>query len=142
MKQLLIDKNSGQIIEIFSEDSIITETDDLFTDGELTVYKTDYATMAKIDLEIINFEEEGLYVEKYNYALVDNCIVPFNLYEYKLNLIRKERNRLLKESDWTQVIDAPFTYEESFQWKQYRQSLRDFPSYCDVHNPTYPIKPI
>jgi hypothetical protein len=141
MKQLLINKNSGQIIEIFSEHSIITETEYLFTDGKLTVYKTDYNTMTKIDLEIVKFEEGEHYIEKYNYALINNDIVPFNLHDYKIKLIRKERDTLLKESDWTQVNDAPFTFEEKEQWKQYRQSLRDFPLYCNVDDPTYPKKP-
>jgi hypothetical protein len=142
MKQLLINKNSGQIVEIFQGSSIISETDDLFTDGDITVYKTDFNTMTKIDLEIVKFEEGDHYIEKYNYALINNNIVLFNLHDYKLNLIRKERDRLLKESDWTQVNDAPFTFEERDQWKHYRHALRCFPSYCDIDNPTYPTKPI
>lgn len=36
--------------------------------------------------------------------------------------IRKLRNDLLKESDWTQVLDAPINKE---QWAIYRQQLRD-----------------
>lgn len=36
--------------------------------------------------------------------------------------IRQQRNRLLQESDWTQVLDAPVNRE---QWAQYRQQLRD-----------------
>jgi len=36
--------------------------------------------------------------------------------------IRAERNRLLVESDWTQVLDAPVNQAE---WATYRQALRD-----------------
>ena len=40
----------------------------------------------------------------------------------KENDIRNERNRLLVESDWTQVLDAPV---DRTAWSAYRQSLRD-----------------
>jgi len=55
------------------------------------------------------------------------------------NAIREERNKLLKESDWTQVLDAPVDQQA---WAVYRQSLRDitlqesFPL-----NIVFPIKP-
>lgn len=39
--------------------------------------------------------------------------------------IRKERNKLLAESDWTQVADIPFTVEQKQAWVTYRQALRD-----------------
>jgi hypothetical protein len=40
----------------------------------------------------------------------------------KASDIRAERNRLLTESDWTQVLDAPVNQAE---WAAYRQALRD-----------------
>lgn len=52
---------------------------------------------------------------------------------------REERNNLLRESDWTQVPDAPVDREA---WALYRQALRDittqegFPS-----NVVFPTKP-
>jgi hypothetical protein len=36
--------------------------------------------------------------------------------------VREKRNRLLAESDWTQVADAPV---DKAAWAQYRQALRD-----------------
>ena len=39
--------------------------------------------------------------------------------------MRLHRDRLLKESDWTQVADAPVDREA---WATYRQALRDFPA--------------
>ena len=38
--------------------------------------------------------------------------------------IRMKRDRLLQESDWTQLIDAPVDREA---WADYRQALRDLP---------------
>ena len=60
-------------------------------------------------------------------------------YEDQSKTVRAERNRLLAESDWTQVADAPV---DKAAWATYRQELRDitaqegFPS-----NVTYPTKP-
>ena len=36
--------------------------------------------------------------------------------------VREDRNQKLKDSDWTQVADAPV---EKFSWATYRQALRD-----------------
>jgi len=53
--------------------------------------------------------------------------------------LRRQRNQLLKDSDWTQVIDAPV---DQAAWATYRQALRDLPeNTTDVFNPVYPTKP-
>jgi hypothetical protein len=39
--------------------------------------------------------------------------------------IRLQRNRLVEESDWTQIADAPVN---KTKWATYRQALRDIPS--------------
>jgi len=41
------------------------------------------------------------------------------------SMMRKVRDSMLKESDWTQVADAPVDREA---WATYRQALRDFPA--------------
>jgi len=38
------------------------------------------------------------------------------------NNVRAQRNRLLSESDWTQLTDAPV---DAASWASYRQDLRD-----------------
>jgi len=40
-------------------------------------------------------------------------------------MMRHHRDRLLAESDWTQVADAPVDRQA---WATYRQALRDFPA--------------
>jgi hypothetical protein len=44
--------------------------------------------------------------------------------DYK-SMMRKVRDSMLKESDWTQLLDAPVDREA---WATYRQALRDFPA--------------
>jgi hypothetical protein len=38
-----------------------------------------------------------------------------------------QRNRLLAESDWTQLADVPLSAEKKTEWAVYRQALRDVP---------------
>tara|TARA_R100000742_G_C4266028_1_gene84108 strand:+ start:483 stop:947 length:465 start_codon:yes stop_codon:yes gene_type:complete len=38
------------------------------------------------------------------------------------------RNDKLKDTDWTQVLDSPFTDSKKEEWKTYRQALRDLPT--------------
>lgn len=53
--------------------------------------------------------------------------------------VRDERTQMLKDSDWTQVADAPV---DKAAWATYRQALRDVPSQggfpWDVQWPTQP----
>lgn len=41
---------------------------------------------------------------------------------------RSIRDQLLRESDWTQTLDAPLMEEEKEAWRVYRQALRDVPA--------------
>ena len=45
--------------------------------------------------------------------------------EHGLFELRMWRDRLLKESDWTQMPDSPLTDSKKTEWSTYRQSLRD-----------------
>jgi len=55
------------------------------------------------------------------------------------NSLRKERDRRLSASDWTQVPDAPV---DSSLWAVYRQELRDLPTNtADPRNVAWPVPP-
>lgn len=43
----------------------------------------------------------------------------------KAQEVRNERNYYLRNSDWTQLPDAPLSQEKKLEWTQYRQQLRD-----------------
>ena len=53
--------------------------------------------------------------------------------------MREERNKLLKESDYTVLPDFPTSNKQA--WLDYRQQLRDFPMIWSVGTP-FPTKPI
>ena len=41
---------------------------------------------------------------------------------------RSERNRLLTNTDWTQVTDSPLSSDKKTEWANYRTALRDLPT--------------
>ena len=57
------------------------------------------------------------------------------------NLVRSNRTKLLKASDWTQGADSPLTDSKKTEWKTYRQALRDVPTQSDPYNITWPTQP-
>ena len=66
-------------------------------------------------------------------------------------LLRMERNKLIAETDWTQLKDISLDSIREKNWKEYRQALRDLPngstpkldSYgdLDMSSVTWPDKP-
>lgn len=72
---------------------------------------------------------------------------PFHVFDYvkkryviDMQLLRDHRNKLLAESDWTQLPDAPVTDKQA--WQRYRQALRDLPNTISDDTPiTIPEKP-
>lgn len=42
--------------------------------------------------------------------------------------MRRQRDRLLTASDWTQMPDSPLSDEQRAAWAVYRQALRDAPA--------------
>lgn len=52
--------------------------------------------------------------------------------------VRAQRNKLLADSDWTQVEDAPV---DKAVWAVYRQELRDITNQQDPYNIVWPVAP-
>ena len=57
--------------------------------------------------------------------------------------VRRERDRLLRATDWTQAVaDAALTDEVRAEWAAYRQALRDLPeTYATPQDVVWPIAP-
>lgn len=81
--------------------------------------------------------ENGVWVEKWNVRKLSE-----EEYAKKINSkwmsIRSYRNRLLTESDWTQMPDAPI---KDSDWHPYRQALRDITTQSDPFNIIWPSPP-
>lgn len=60
--------------------------------------------------------------------------------EIALQNLRNERNRLLVETDWTQLPDVPEATKNA--WQTYRQELRDITkTYKSLDTVVWPTKP-
>ena len=81
---------------------------------------------------------------------VNNKITELQAVE-PFRLLREERNRLIAETDWTQLKDVDLDIIRERNWKNYRQALRDLPSKSnpkldsygnlDMTSITWPTKP-
>jgi hypothetical protein len=81
---------------------------------------------------------DGKWYTKYSVADLDDEGIAAKDAE-QAKSVREQRNQKLKDSDWTQVADAPV---DQAAWAAYRQVLRDIPSQqefpWDVQWPTQP----
>lgn len=56
--------------------------------------------------------------------------------------VTAKRDKLLLDSDWTQLPDVPLTEEQKAAWASYRQELRDIPQQSGYpFNVIYPTQP-
>ena len=112
------------------------------TSGVIETCGTTNATIEQIILQSGQSIIEGIYeVEKYK-------IISGSAVEQSIDFwgqIRIERNVLLSESDWTQIIDTPLSDSKKAEWVTYRQSLRDLPadnsSAASIDAVTFPTQP-
>ena len=68
-----------------------------------------------------------------------------------MKLLRQERDKLIAETDWTQLKDISLDSIREKNWKEYRQALRDLPNGStpkldsngdlDMSSVTWPDKP-
>lgn len=54
---------------------------------------------------------------------------------YDIEDVRRERNKKLSDSDWTQLIDCPLDQNKKIEWANYRQALRDLPQNYNGEGP-------
>ncbi|HHC6562976.1 TPA: tail fiber assembly protein [Vibrio parahaemolyticus] len=56
--------------------------------------------------------------------------------------VRKIRDAMISETDWTQVPDSPLAPEKKAEFTAYRQALRDIPQdYINSDDVIWPEKP-
>lgn len=55
--------------------------------------------------------------------------------------LRLERNKRLKETDWTIMENSPLSDSEKQEYIVYRQALRDLPENSTYPDISWPVKP-
>ncbi len=85
---------------------------------------------------------EGIYRQD-AYKIVDGNAQAYT--PNFLSRLRKKRDYLLQQSDWTQGNDSPLSTSKKTEWATYRQTLRDLPannsSAASFNDVTFPTEP-
>ena len=119
----------GRIVQLFHWRVDYNIDDDSFADLFVTEEEADECVTRTLGIKSQIDTSEDDWFDGYE---VPEATQPMNeaikIYNKGLSaIIRDKRNQLLKETDWTQLMDAPFSDEEKQIIKEYRQSLRDIP---------------
>ena len=86
-------------------------------EAQWTLYGSEYSDLTWLDKTQTKPTEDEL-----NTKIVElNAQEPFRL-------LRIERNKLISETDWTQLKDIDLDIIRERNWKNYRQALRDLPA--------------
>jgi hypothetical protein len=110
------------------------------TEAELT----DAGWFFVSDKPIVNEIYQGVDWDGSNWVILDR---PQADVEKTINQkwleIRAQRNKLLSDSDWTQLMDSPFQGARVHQEEvlKYRQALRDITLQEDPFNIVWPVQP-
>lgn len=83
---------------------------------------------------------DGVYYQVWNQTDATLDEVNARVFQ-KWEEIRDHRNTLLKECDWTVLVDSPLSGSTLEDWKTYRQELRDVTSQENPFNIVWPNQP-
>jgi hypothetical protein len=83
---------------------------------------------------------DGIYYQIWNQIDASSDEINARITQ-KWEEIRDHRNTLLKECDWTVLIDSPLSGSVLQNWKTYRQELRDVTSQENPFNINWPTQP-
>lgn len=133
MKNFVVYEENGKIIK-----SGVCLDSDLELQGDFVI-----ETESQIPLNLYYIKnnklkeipEQPLNKNKFDYNL-EEWVIDYNL---QWDLIKQIRNKLLQDSDWTQLPDVPILTKST--WAFYRQQLRDITLQSDPFNIVWPIQP-
>ncbi len=83
---------------------------------------------------------DGVWTQNYVVSELDPELAAANT-EAQWAVVRTERNKLIANTDWTQLPDAALSNTQTAQWALYRQALRDITAQSDPFNIVWPVAP-
>ena len=127
MKKFIIYNSDGEILRFghcLDSDFSLQE----LRDGEF-ILEASYAPNKKV--------QDGV--------LVDATPDTEELNAEAMKELRAIRNKILQNTDWTQLTNSPLSDSQKTEWNTYRQSLRDLPAsnkdITDIEDVTWPTPP-
>jgi hypothetical protein len=120
MKNFIVYLISGEIIRTGQcQDSVF------YMQGEYVLEGTANDSLQYIDNgKIVDMPEKPSGATYFDYTIKQWALDYTN---QKID-IKNQRDKLLYESDWTQIPNGPLTTEQQQAWADYRQQLRDITS--------------
>lgn len=137
--KIIIRKDTHQVLRILDSNIIVQEHEDHYSWENDAFSKYDIYTKLKFESEIVDVGNIEDNIGEYRFKYIDGKFEPFDENEHEWQKIREKRNELLKESDWTQLPDSPLDEFKKYEWKIYREFLRNI---TQQHSPFYVIFPI
>ena len=129
MKNALINTETKRIVRVQDDDfSDYPEFQEVvsISDAKALAFESSTEVMFYIDNELKTLDQK----------------IWINSPEIVKDNIRYIRNKLLADSDWTQLSDSPLSSSKKTEWAAYRKSLRDLTNNVDssgvVIYPTVP----
>lgn len=153
-----IDGQSGQVLNVMLPQAVIPDHKSSNVHGHIAIHVTkelldslpeaDESNLHTLvrehwyDIENDKFIYIGLPPNQYASYNPDTGGWSFDIEMMKSD-IRGQRNKLLADTDWTQIPDAPLSGDEKLAFATYRQELRDLMNnlgdeYDDLANVTWP----
>ena len=138
MRILIIRKEDGVVLSKYSADAPMQETyGGPWGDAEYCEHLAVPEGMDEDCLDISIDEETGEIVIEADAAA--EAAKAAAAEEAAWVAMRAERDLRLKNSDFTQLSDAPLTEPKKAEWAAYRQDLRDLPE--ETVDPSAPVWP-
>ena len=153
-----IDGQSGQVLNVMLPQAVIPDHKSSNVHGHIAIHVTkelldslpeaDEANLHTLvqhhwyDIENDKFIYIGASPSQYASYDIDSLDWVYDTELMKAD-IRGQRNKLLADTDWTQIPDAPLSGEEQLAFATYRQELRDLMNnlgddYSELANVTWP----
>lgn len=133
---------------------------DLLKDDETTLTSLGWYKITKVDTP---YDQSLKFISGYTYAFTGTTVTETpvlsdvyipppkseeELFQEALVALRIQRDQLISECDWTQLVDVQSIHNDEWktQWATYRQQLRDLPNLCiageiNIYEVIWPIKP-
>jgi len=149
--------NTGKLAEMYPNTSFPANgaSDEWMTDNNIQVVKgyRDYDKATQKLTKVTPYLDSGVvYDVKVEAMTTEEATAKTDAEnERKAANVRKQRNALLAECDWTVLQDSPLTDAQVADWVIYRQALRDITGHAnfpdiqgpdmDGNNSDWPTKP-
>jgi len=152
MRVISKDVITGEVTERdYTQDELDDIADNIFMSKLLKKIYHLYPTALLADVSLAN-QGSGVEIAYWNtvklgaeptIAQLDSLVTDAEIEScQRWKIIRNERDKLLKESDYMILADAPVDETQKQEWTTYRQVLRDIPQdYDSPDEVVYPDKP-